>query len=223
MDSNEIELSKLKFFNFSKAEVESIFSKMQLVGFTNLNDCFCFLKIDADTYDNRLLIRKVINREEGELILVSNDAKIASLAWNIQAFYFMDEHSLDMEQQFKNILTKISSQNNKHPNNRLAFKSINKIDVISPKEITFILANGNYSTIYLKNKQEVLVTKQIGKITMMIEPHGFLQRFGKSTILNLNQISGIKNKTIHFYNGAKLNFPNYSKGFNELMNKLIWK
>ena len=104
----------------------------------------------------------------------------------------------------------------------ISFKSRKKSDFVLPSQITFILASGNYSVIYTDDGKEIVVTKQLGKLNEILKNWEFLERFGKSTIINLNKVKSIKDKTIPFTNEKKLNFPQYSKSFVYLKNKLIW-
>lgn len=213
---------KIKFFRFNesnKAEIRQLFENINL---KNLETGINFIKIENDTEADRLLLRSIINNNPNPFILYSDNTDVAELAWRSNAFYFINKNRVEWRNDVEKGLNKWIQYTLPEYKNKISFKSHKKIDFVLPSQITFILASGNYSVIYTDDGKEIVVTKQLGKLNETLKNWEFLERFGKSTVINLNKVKSIKDKTILFTNEKKLNFPKYSNSFVYLKNKLIW-
>lgn len=213
---------KIKFFRFNendKLEIRQLFENISL---KNLQTGINFIKIERDTEANRLLLRSIINNNPNPFILYSENTDVAELAWRSNAFYFVNKNRVEWKVDVEKGLNKWMQYTLPEYKNKISFKSHKKIEFVLPGQITFILASGNYSVIYTDDGKEIVVTKQLGKLNEILKSWEFLERFGKSTIVNLNKVKSIRDKTIVFNNEKKLNFPKYSSSFVYLKNKLIW-
>lgn len=73
---------------------------------------------------------------------------------------------------------------------KLAFRSLNGLIFIDPKDVIYIKAEGNYSTFFLENKQKETVTSNLGQIFNKLDPTTFI-RINRSFIINFNHLSKI--------------------------------
>jgi two-component system, LytTR family, response regulator len=88
-------------------------------------------------------------------------------------------------QQVKNL--KDSSQNIQVPQNKIALTTNEGLEYVKLEEIIYCLAEGSYTTVYLNNSTQLLVSKSIGKIDEIIDGNGFY-RIHNSSLVNLSHI-----------------------------------
>ena len=210
----------LYYFNTIEKEIiNSVINKIKLQ-----KSCaeVAFIKINTDSEDERIRLRKAINTELGPFIVFSLDNAVAKLAWEVNALHYIDLNSANLLNGIEVGLRKSLFWESRQVST-LAFKGQKQIDIVNPFDIVFIIASGNYSELHLENAQKLLVTKQLGQIEEKLASLSFLERFGKSLIINLNKIRKIENNSLIFKNNEIIHFPKYSKSFVFLKNKLIWK
>jgi len=208
------------FFNVDEKEKE-IISSFLLKYKNSIRENLNIIALVNDSEQERLKLRRILNKYGNPFILISNDIRIAELAWRSNACYFINLNLSNWLQHFTKdyLKTNLFSKNSV----KLQFKSHTSTDFFYPNEIIFILAEGNYSKIQLSNGKMITVTKQIGQIEKEINKLSCdLERFGKSTIINLSKVQKIKNKIIYFNNGKQITYPKYSKSFIVLKKRLLW-
>ncbi len=69
---------------------------------------------------------------------------------------------------------------------------------IHPQNIVFIKGEGNYSRIWLKDGNRLLVTRKVGEMADMLISYDYIQRVGKSYIFNLSLVKSIDASKITF-------------------------
>ncbi len=190
---------------------------------TNLN-YINIIYLDVDSLNNRLLLRKIKNKNSNPIFLLSSDYKVADLAWksNVNYFFFIDD-KINWINLFKEGLNQYFLKSAFLYQTKVSFKTHNGIYFINPNEVIYIRAFRNYTTIFLTNGEKYTISKNLKEIENTFSSFGFLERFGKSIMINLNQISKIIDKNIYFNNDKTvLSFPKYSNSFIYLKNRLIW-
>ena len=65
---------------------------------------------------------------------------------------------------------------------KLRFSDRNGTSFFAPSDMVYIMAEGNYSTIQLKDRRHI-VTRKIGELEEMLLPHGFI-RISRSYLIN---------------------------------------
>jgi two-component system, LytTR family, response regulator len=88
-------------------------------------------------------------------------------------------------QQVKNL--KETSQNILVPQNKIALTTNEGLEYVKLDEIVYCLAEGSYTTVYLNNNTQLLVSKSIGKLDEVIDGNGFY-RIHNSSLVNLSHI-----------------------------------
>ncbi|MDD3875867.1 MAG: LytTR family DNA-binding domain-containing protein [Bacteroidales bacterium] len=210
---------KFQFFRFEEQTLKALKEFLLAYKKLSLKGSIICIYIANNTSKERASLRLIINNYPGNFILFSPSATVAELAWEAGAAYYINVSKPDWLQKTTSALASLSQHEYAY---KIAIKTHYQTDVVNTYDIVFILAQGNYCEIHLADGKTLLVTKQLGQMEQLLLSFHFLKRFGKSTILNLNKITSIKDKTIIFANNEKLNFPKYSKGFIYLKNLLIW-
>lgn len=95
------------------------------------------------------------------------------------------------------------------------------VDILS---ITFCEAVGNYTTFYIKDEENIMVSKTLKLYTEMLEEHFFF-RISRAHLVNLRHVKKIgrqKNPTITMEDGTVLNVSSSRKGLLfQAINELI--
>lgn len=87
---------------------------------------------------------------------------------------------------------------------RIALKSQEYIEVISVDEIIFCKSDKGYTTFYLNNKKQLLVSKGLKEYEQVLEPMGFM-RCHQSYLINPNYIKKYyKEGTLQMKNGENI-------------------
>lgn len=78
---------------------------------------------------------------------------------------------------------------------------------INEDEIIYVSAEGSYSCIHLKTGREIVVSQNIGAVSLKIKKREFI-RISRSILLNLLYLKEIdkKQKIIHLHDGTRLSF-----------------
>lgn len=101
---------------------------------------------------------------------------------------------------------------------KIRFPSFKEIIIIEPQDIVFCKAKGNYTTFYLKNTREELITKNIGTVESML-PSMMFYRIDRSTLINLlflTRINKITQTCMVNYGNDILEFSIPTKQMKEL-------
>ena len=88
-------------------------------------------------------------------------------------------------QQIKNL--KETSQNIQVPQNKIALTTGEGLEYVKLEDIIYCLAEGSYTTVFLCDKTQLLVSKSIGKLDEVIDGNGFY-RTHNSSLINLSHV-----------------------------------
>ncbi len=105
-------------------------------------------------------------------------------------------------------LTGLANNNmNHYYQKKICFKTRSGFMMVELSKIIYVEADWNYSTIFLSNNKQELVTLNIGKIEKMLPSNGFF-RVSRSVIINFDYLLKVdrKNKTciLEFNNTEKM-------------------
>lgn len=214
----------IKWYNFPTGErdiLENCFAKYSVYehGVKDLN----FVYITKDTLKTRWYLREIRNSNKHPIFLFSGDNTIGYLAWKVPTDIFVccDEADwlAEFEALYYNFITKYSVSFIP----KIPFKFQQRIDFIAPSDILFIKADGPISWVYTESRTSpIACAKNLGAVVKMLANFNFIERFGKSIIINLNKITSIEGKKITFSGKHIIEFPKYGNSFTLLKNKLIW-
>ena len=176
---------------------------------------------EQDDPSIRLTLRKIITQNQTiPVILVSNTHDLASLAWESGVDGFVNFSGLDWQSQMLYFFSKVSKTD---ANPVVPFNSTNRLDLVRPAQILYLIAERNYTKIFFENKTSITISRNLKEVGSKFIEFRYLQRFGKSFIINLNKISSIDKNMVYFGSDIKIMFPKYGKGLQVLKNRLIWQ
>ena len=215
---------KYYFYNFKNKDITSLkeFKSDEIIK-AGIDEIHVFY-MESDDDQNRLALRKALNRKNSWAILISDKQDIANFSWKTGVDYFIksSKDHPDLVGMIQLTIHKLLEKKNKQLGKKLRIKSLDRIDYIDPANIIYIIGDGNYSKIY-HTTGEILVSKNLKNFEENLQDISYLNRFGKSVILNTKKITALEGRKIHFGEYKSLNFPKYSNGFADLKNKLLWK
>ncbi|HLT52849.1 MAG TPA: LytTR family DNA-binding domain-containing protein [Flavobacteriaceae bacterium] len=91
--------------------------------------------------------------------------------------------SMDFE-KIESILNRFHSENNRK---KITINTDGKLIFLDEDDIVFVESDGNYSTLYLKDNQKILVSKKIKEVNALLPEKQFF-RIHNSFIINLNKV-----------------------------------
>ncbi|MFY7665014.1 LytTR family transcriptional regulator DNA-binding domain-containing protein [Flavobacterium sp.] len=217
---------QLIFRNIEAHKVLEIKNKLNGLAYATkviLPESVVFFHAQDESKEERKQIREQLLAFQAPLFILSKSPKVAKLAWKINAAYFVDIDAHDWKNDLKSGFDKFLINNAHLFVQKIEIPSLQSRDYINPNTITYIKGSGNYSEIYFDDHSKLVVSKKLKELESYFISMEFIERFGKSIILNLNMIKTIKGKQIQFSNGAILEFPKYNKQFPYLIKRLMWE
>ena len=184
-----------------------------------------FHQLQNSSVDEKLKIREQLLAFQAPIIILSKSAKVSKVAWKINAAYFVDMEANDWYNDLKSGFDSFLVNHSSLYVKKIQIPSLKNRDYINPNEITYIKGSGNYSELYLLDHSKIVVTKKLKELETYFKATDFIERFGKSIILNLNNIKSIntEKKQIKFSNETVLEFPKYNTQFPYLIKRLLWE
>jgi len=95
------------------------------------------------------------------------------------------QHNIRNKQHMLSLLDNLRAEQKAFPN--IAIPTLEGLKIIHVNEILYVLGEGNYAQIYLKDQKPILISKTIKFIEDRIEGHYFF-RIHNSSLINLNEI-----------------------------------
>ncbi|WP_397363793.1 LytR/AlgR family response regulator transcription factor [Olleya sp. R77988] len=197
--------------NFSDAiEVEKTFTDPELALKyleTSNTDCL-FLDIQMPRMDGFQFLEKLKNKNIAVVITTAYDEYAIKALKNEALDYLLKPidsddlaQSLEKIKRFKkrhsdsdkieDILINFTKNNNKK---KITINTDGKLLFLNIEDILFVESDGNYSTLFLIDKQKILVTKKLKEVNALLPDQSFF-RIHNSFIINLSKIKEyIKNE-----------------------------
>ncbi len=91
-----------------------------------------------------------------------------------------------IEQQMETLLHKLNHPSK--PVNKIAMPTIEGLQIIAINTLIYCESSSNYTTLYLKNTQKIVVSKTLKEIQEMLEDYSFI-RCHHSYLVNINEVS----------------------------------
>ncbi len=163
-------------------------------------DCL-FLDIQMPTMDGFQFLDQLKNRDYAVVITTAyNEYGIKALKHEAIDYLLKPIDSDDLKEtlqkvkkynsksnNFKNIEQVLSEFNEKFNTHRITINTDGKLIFIDSEDILFVESDGNYSTIFLKDGQKIVITKKLKEVNAILPEHFFF-RIHNSYIVNLNKI-----------------------------------
>lgn len=181
-------------------------------------DCI-FLDIEMPTMDGFQFLEKLSHRNFATIITTAyNEYAITALKKEAIDYLLKpvdaDDLKLAIEKvkkhknqklnpdKFEDILMKF---NEKLTHKKITINADGKLIFLEPNEILYVMSDGNYSTLYLENKKEIVVTKKIKEVVELL-PSDYFFRIHNSYVVNLNKIKEFLKTDgyVILENGAKI-------------------
>jgi two-component system LytT family response regulator len=187
---NEVGILK----TFTNPEDALIFLK------TNRPDCL-FLDIQMPTMDGFQFLERLTNRDFAVIITTAYDEyAIKALKHEAIDYLLKPIDSDDListldkvvkynsrllnHDKLERLMTKFDQPFN---NKKIAINTDGKLVFIYADDIIFVESDGNYSTIFLKDNQKMVVTKKLKEVNQLLPEQSFF-RIHNSYIINLSKI-----------------------------------
>ncbi len=157
--------------------------------------------VDEVKGEDSEFLRKIALHRNDLYIVLFSEAQYALDGWKMDMFHF-DDNPIDFDKIKRAYAKYIHAKN---PGNKysLSIKQSEGTFNVPFHEIKYLHASGNYTFIHYAEKQNFLITKQIGQFDFLCEKDTSFQRVHRSLILNIKNIKAIKDQSIYFFNGEK--------------------
>ena len=197
--------------NFSKEiEIIKTFSDPNIaIEYLDLNSPDClFLDIQMPTMDGFQFLDKLTNKDFPVVITTAyNNYAIKALKHEAIDYLLKPVDSDDLQETIKKIKkhnlrlmnsSKIEealiSFNSKLEQKKVTLSTDGKLIFLNVDDILFVESDGNYSTVFMTDKQKIVLTKKLKEVNTML-PDNYFFRIHNSYIINLNKIKEfIKNE-----------------------------
>lgn len=217
-------MKKIQFNNFESNNLKSFIEKTWGAAFVDKLPPMSFTFLNEDSVENRIELRKTINKEQGNHVLVSGNSDLAQLAWkaNTMGFLLVDDN--DFEKPLELLRERIRS----YPPAELIAEDKLKInykggfDLIKLSEICFCSGSGNYTEIIMQNGKKKCISYPISKIDERLKKISFLERIGKSFIINYNLVKSVKKNKVIFKGTFDLELELSNTYIKRIKQNLLW-
>ncbi|NND24437.1 MAG: response regulator transcription factor [Flavobacteriaceae bacterium] len=163
-------------------------------------DCL-FLDIQMPTMDGFQFLDRLSNREFAVVITTAYDEYAIKALKHEAIDYLLKPIDTD---DLKDTISKIKKYNSRQVgasrleqvlidfnktqyNKKVTLNADGKLTFLNTDDIIFVESDGNYSTLFLTNKQKMVVTKKLKEVNAIL-PEQLFFRIHNSYIVNLNKI-----------------------------------
>jgi len=167
---------------------------------TNTPDCL-FLDIQMPTMDGFQFLEKLSNNDFSVIITTAYDEYAIKAIKHEAIDYLLKPIDTD---DLGNTITKLKNLRKKNVNfdkledlfyrfnqnnskRKITINTDGKLIFLNEDDIIFIESDGNYSTLFLKDNQKLVVTKKLKEVNNLL-PDNLFFRIHNSYIINLNKV-----------------------------------
>lgn len=213
---------RIKFYNFPKAFSAELSDRVTV----RFHHCpeLSVVYIESDTEENRLLVRTLLKSAKRPTVVVSLDQDFALLSWELeidQFVYLPNGLTTDAYRKI-NKAVKFALLKNDYYLQKISINSQDGLDSIRLKDIAYIVADGSYSKI-ITDKNEILVSKKLKYFQDTLCEIPNFYRFGRSFIVNVNNVTFVEGRVVKFDNDVTVTFPRTGDSFKRLKELLLWQ
>jgi|TARA_R110001592_G_scaffold57253_1_gene174008 DNA-binding LytR/AlgR family response regulator len=183
-----------------------------------------FFYLKEDTLENRILLRKLINTNDKEhFVVVSANKEVAFLAWKANVLAFM-YYQKEVAVGFYEFLIRLK----KYPPIKEEVKEKLKIsfkggfELVAIASICFCVGSGNYTYIYLENGTRKCISYPLNVLEKRIKEVPFLNRIGKSFIVNINRIKKVQSQHLVFKGATEIELKLGDIYIKRVKQNLLW-
>jgi len=134
-------------------------------------------------------ILETINNPEFKTIFVTAHSDKAIKAIKNKAYdYLVKPLYLDeLQKAISRFVDDVHSKKIMPPSEKIAFNTANEVIYLFPNEISFCKSNSNYTEVYLKNDEYILVSKTLKSVELGLNLYNFF-RCHQSYLVNMNMV-----------------------------------
>ena len=192
-------MKKLNFINFNSDSFQNFVLKEWDIVFIEKLPLVSFVFIKDDSVINRIKLRRIINSEVKNIVIVSEDTNLSYLAWKANVMGF-----LNINNGYQKPLKLLQERLKLYP--PVEYKAQEKLkinykggfDLVKFADICFCVGSGSYTEIILKNSKKKCLSYPINKLEDRLKKNFFLNRIGKSFIINYNNVKRVKKNKVVF-------------------------
>ena len=150
--------------------------------------------------EDQIFLQSLASAHKHVKIVLLSDESIALKAWRMDVFHF-DSYPVVSE--------KLSFAYHKWEKSReitdqeMVIKTDEGIMKIKHSDILYLQAAGNYTMIHQSSDKCLVLTRQLGTFSELIDGFDYFQRVHRSLILNFRNVKACKNSSVHFYKSQK--------------------
>jgi two-component system, LytTR family, response regulator len=221
-----IEALKLKIAkaNADIEVIESFFSAKEAVNkIEDLDPDLVFLDIEMPELNGFGFLEKIENRRFEVIITTAHDAyAIKAVRFSAIDFLLKPVDTDELKEAIQRFMEKMTAKQikDKLPSTKLNAKfdkipipTLRGLQFVHIAEILYLASEGNYTQIYLENKDNIVSSKSLGDYEILLESLHFF-RIHHSTIINLSQIREYlkgEGGSVILRNGAELDVAKRKK------------
>ena len=195
---------ELNHFNQDIEVVETFTSPEKAISFlnktNNATDCL-FLDIQMPTMDGFQFLEKLSNKDFAVVITTAYDEYAIKaikheavdyllkpidsddLSSTINKLKNLDAKNINYD-KLEELFYKFNAENHRQ---KITINTDGKLIFLHVNDIIFIESDGNYSTLFLKDNQKLVVTKKLKEVNSLL-PEKLFFRIHNSYIINLNKV-----------------------------------
>lgn len=216
--------TKLQCLNFPDTQLaQTIEDSLHSVD-GSIRDKLVCCYLEDDDAQNRIILRQLVNNNKhNHYVLISKQSGLAYLAWkaNVLGFIHHNDAGNISTNSFLERLKKYPPKTEKVEEKlRINFKG--GFDLVSLEHICFCVGSGNYTEIYLDNGTKKCMSYPLSTLEKRLGQVPFLNRIGKSFIVNLNRIQKVQTEQLLFKGKTAITLKLSTTYIKRVKQNLLW-
>lgn len=210
----------MKNYNLAPKDFDIISNLLTAYCQRSIHDELLFLRVRDLSLENRILLRKAINANTGNpLVILSSNVNVSLFAWRVQAFHFLSYPVT--KNQLRLLSKKIRSERRSTHRLKVTYKGGERL--FDMNNITVINGKGSYCEFFFKTDRPELYTVRIGNIGEHCEAVPYMFRVNKSLIINVNNLSKIEGNALFFGGEKPLKIVLGQRSIAKVRKEVIWQ
>ncbi len=145
---------------------------------------------------DRVFIQTINNQCPQIKICLCSSAKFALDAWKLDAFHFLEYPmtGLKLKTAYQKYVRNIAGSAD-----HFSIKTSEGLVTIPLRELQYLKASGNYTSIHTKKAKPHFITKQLNQYMHLTEQDSRILRMHRSYIFNLRNVKAVGKSSLTFY------------------------
>jgi len=145
---------------------------------------------------DRIFIQNIQHSCPELFICLCSDESFALDAWKLDVFHFIEYpiSGNSLKSAYQKYIRRIETVQE-----TFSIKTEEGLVTIPFKELQYLKASGNYTSIHTKNQKAYFITKQLNQYMFLTEQAASIRRLHRSYIFNLRNIRTVGKSSMEFY------------------------